>query len=49
MLKEAKLIKSNNPESDVDNPENIFKIVFNTISKVNVLLIAIWRKCGRTC
>ena len=38
LLKEAKLIKSHNPETDVDNPENIFKIVFNAISKLNVTM-----------
>ena len=29
MLKEAKLIKPHNPESDTKNPENIFKTVVN--------------------
>ena len=36
LLKKARLIKSDNPVTDVDNPENIFKIVFNATSKLNV-------------
>ena len=36
MLKEAKLIKTHNLYSDVDNTENIYMIVFNAISQLNV-------------
>ena len=36
MLKEANLIKSNNPETYVVNTESICTIAFNTISQLNV-------------
>ena len=38
LLKEAKLIKSHNPETDVENPDNVLKIVFSAISKLNVTM-----------
>ena len=38
LLKKARLIKSDSPVTDVDNPENIFKIVFNAKSKLNVTM-----------
>ena len=30
------MIKSHNPESDVDSPDNILKIILNAISELNV-------------
>ena len=44
MLKEPKLIKAHNPESDVDNSENIVKIDFNAISKLNVNTARIFKQ-----
>ena len=48
MLKKAKFINPHNPESDIDNPDNIFKIVFNVISQLNVNMARIFKQMYQT-